>query len=119
MTRRRLPRRPQADRQRSRSIARTPSSRAHPLRALVTVLLSHGLRKVEALGLTWADLHLDAAPATLTVRRALKKGGLVGGLLDAPKTTGSQRAVPCLLRWSTCCAGTQTGIGRIFPRTPA
>ena len=59
--------------------------------ALVTILLALGLRKGEALGLTWADIDLD--DATLTVNRALKKDGRGGVYTDEPKTSGSRRRI--------------------------
>lgn len=61
--------------------------------ALVTVLLSLGLRKGEALGVAWSDVDLDSTPATLSVRQALKKAADGSTYLDAPKTTGSHRVV--------------------------
>jgi integrase len=61
--------------------------------ALVNLLLSCGLRKGEALGLSWRDVDLDATPATLTVRRALKKDGRGGLYVDEPKTARSRRTV--------------------------
>jgi integrase len=62
-----------------------------PLEALVTLMLSLGLRKGEALGLQWRDVDLDAG--TLTVRRALKKDGKGGLYTDEPKTAGSSRTI--------------------------
>jgi len=60
---------------------------------LVAVLLATGVRKGEALGLSWTDLDLDATPPTLSVRRSLKKD-LHGGLyVSEPKTTGSRRTI--------------------------
>src|SRR5438552_18130240 len=53
-------------------------------------MLSLGLRRGEALGLSWDDLDLDKG--TLIVRQALKREG--GGLvLGAVKTAGSRRAL--------------------------
>ena len=43
--------------------------RGDRLEALVTVVLARGLRQGEALGLTWADVDLDAG--VLTVRHQL------------------------------------------------
>jgi integrase len=65
----------------------------HPYAPLVVVLLSLGLRKGEALGLTWEDVDLDAVPATLTVRRALHKDAVGGVYLAEPKTAGSRRTL--------------------------
>lgn len=75
--------------------ARTLLTAAHgtEYEALVTVLLSLGLRKGEALGLCWDDLDLDSTPATLTVRQALKKASDGSTYLDEPKTAGSRRVV--------------------------
>jgi len=63
------------------------------IHALVVVLLSLGLRKGEALALSWADLDLDARPGLLTVRRALKKDASGAVYADEPKTKGSRRTV--------------------------
>ena len=63
------------------------------LHALVTVLLSLGLRKGEALALSWGDVDLDASPASLHVRLALKKAANGAAYLDEPKTNGSRRTV--------------------------
>lgn len=64
----------------------------HEYEALVPTLLSLGLRKGEALGLSWRDVELDT-PARLQVRRALKKDGRGGLYLDEPKTSRSRRAL--------------------------
>jgi integrase len=61
--------------------------------ALVVVLLSLGLRKGEALALSWTDLDLDGTPPTLTVRRSLKKAADGSVYADEPKTTGSRRTI--------------------------
>lgn len=63
----------------------------HEYEALVPTLLSLGLRKGEALGMSWRDVDLDAA--RLTVARALKKDGRGGLYLDEPKTARSRRTV--------------------------
>jgi integrase len=75
--------------------ARTVLSAAqgHEYGALLTVLLSTGLRRGEALGLTWPALDLDSTPATLTVARSLKIAADHTTYLDQPKTTGSRRRV--------------------------
>lgn len=62
-----------------------------PLALPVMVALATGLRQGELLGLTWADLDLDAA--TLTVRRQLQRRA--GAYVRvAPKTARSRRTVP-------------------------
>jgi integrase len=61
--------------------------------ALVVVMLSTGLRKGEALALSWSDLNLEVSPAVLSVRRALKKKAIGGTYLDEPKTAGSRRTI--------------------------
>lgn len=61
--------------------------------ALVSVLLSLGLRKGEALALSWVDIDLDASPAALTVRRSLKKAAAGVVYVDEPKTRGSKRTI--------------------------
>ena len=66
---------------------------AYPWEALVTVLLSLGVRKGEALGLAWSDIALDGSPATLSVRRGLKIDDRGGLYLDEPKTPGSRRTI--------------------------
>jgi integrase len=65
----------------------------HEHEALVPTLLSLGLRKGEALGLSWRDVDLDGSPARVSVRRALKKDGRGGLYLDEPKTARSKRTI--------------------------
>jgi integrase len=64
--------------------------------AAITLGLALGLRRGELLGLMWDDLELDDVPATLTIRRALKKrpGGSDYLVLEEPKTRGSRRTIP-------------------------
>ena len=69
------------------------SAREYPYEALVAVLLSTGVRKGEALGLSWADLNLDATPLTLSVQRSLKKDLRGAVYVSEPKTTGSRRTI--------------------------
>lgn len=66
---------------------------SYPYEALVTVLVSLGLRRGEALALSWSDTALDGAPATVTVRRALKKGERGALYVAEPKTAGSRRTI--------------------------
>ncbi|CAN5787434.1 site-specific integrase [soil metagenome] len=65
----------------------------YPYAALVTVLLSLGVRKGEALGLSWSDVNLDGSPATVTIRRGLKIDARGGLYVDEPKTPGSRRTI--------------------------
>lgn len=67
--------------------------------ALVTVALTLGLRKGEALALKWSDVDLDAG--TLTVNGTLKRrvgarSGVEGSglIIDAPKTEAGRRTIP-------------------------
>lgn len=69
------------------------AAQGHEYEALVYVLLSLGLRKGEALGLSWADIDLDGAPPKLSVRRALKKDSRDRTYLDTPKTARSRRTI--------------------------
>jgi integrase len=61
--------------------------------ALLTVLLATGLRKGEALALTWPALDLDSTPATLTVSQSLKIAADHSTYIDDPKTSGSRRRI--------------------------
>lgn len=62
------------------------------LEAAYTVALSLGLRRGELLGLTWADVTLDATPPRLVATRTsrVRPAGLV---LAETKTAGSRRTV--------------------------
>lgn len=64
---------------------------AHRWRALWLTYLALGLRKGEALGLTWPDVDLDAG--LLTVRQSLRRHA--GQLVDGPvKTPASGATIP-------------------------
>ncbi|MFC5175592.1 tyrosine-type recombinase/integrase [Nocardioides taihuensis] len=66
-------------------------SRGHRLYALIVVLALLGIRRSEALGLTWADVDLDAG--WLQVRRGLQR--VDGRLVAMPtKTARSRRTIP-------------------------
>lgn len=69
------------------------AAQGHEYEALVYVLLSLGLRRGEALGLSWADVDLDSAAPKLTVRRALKRDAKDRTYLDEPKTARSRRTI--------------------------
>ncbi len=60
----------------------------HRWRALWLTYLALGLRKGEALGLTWPDLDLDAG--LVTIRQSLRRRG--GQLVDGPVKTESSGA---------------------------
>ena len=66
----------------------------HRLGAAWVTQLGLGLRRGELLGLSWADLKLDATPPTLTVNRALKRLSGVGLILSDTKTRQSRRTLP-------------------------
>lgn len=66
---------------------------AHPLGLFFKLVLDCGLRKGEALALTWADIDLEANPARLSVSKAWTGNGKQGHLTQ-PKTRGSRRVVP-------------------------
>ena len=67
------------------------AAQGHEYGALLVVLLSLGLRKGEALGLSWSDLELDGTPPTLTVTKSVKKTATGSLYIDDPKTPGSVR----------------------------
>lgn len=76
---------------------------------VMTLMLGLGLRREEALGLSWPDIDLDASPPKVTIHRTLVEiKGPGGGLLweHATKTRSSGRTIPlppfvvdCLRRW--------------------
>jgi integrase len=57
-----------------------------------TIAVTTGLRLGELLGLAWSDI--DAAGATLTVRRSLARDADGGWSLAEPKTNRSRRTIP-------------------------
>lgn len=63
------------------------------MEAAYVVALTLGLRRGELLGLTWADVDLDADKPTLTVVRSLKRLPGVGLELSDTKTKGSKRRI--------------------------
>jgi integrase len=63
------------------------------LEAAYVVALTLGLRRGELLGLTWADLDLDAEKPTLTVLRSLKRTPGRGLEVSETKTKGSRRRI--------------------------
>lgn len=63
----------------------------HPLGAFYTVVLGLGLRRSEALGLTWGAVNLDRG--TLTVSQQLQVSGRKA-VIDEPKSRSSRRTVP-------------------------
>lgn len=62
---------------------------AEHYRPLVMALYGTGLRLGEATALQVRDIHLEHAPATLTVARAWKRDGVLG----APKTKAGRRTI--------------------------
>jgi integrase len=85
--------------------------------ALVTLLVSTGLRIAEALGLKWADVTLDAPVPKLNVRTTLHR---VNGeyVLEPPKSPASVRTVPipplavrALTRWQAIQKAEQALVG--------
>lgn len=105
--------------------------------ALLTLLISTGMRKGEALGLRWIDV--DSAARTVRIRRMLsrapKRAGAGGGLYlaESTKTSGSDRvveideiALSALRRWKVVqaeerlalAAGMRWGFAYLEPSQP-
>ncbi|GEM85954.1 tyrosine-type recombinase/integrase [Meiothermus granaticius] len=67
----------------------------HPMGMLFRLMLDTGLRKGEALALTWADLDLEAHPPRLSVGKSWSNlKGVRGGIMTKPKSRTSKRVVP-------------------------
>lgn len=60
----------------------------------VMLCLYAGLRREEALGLAWADVHLDGAYPFIDVTHAVHFEGARGVRTDALKTTSARRRIP-------------------------
>lgn len=68
---------------------------AHPMGLLFRLMLDTGLRKGEALALTWGDLDLEASPPRLSVTKAwTSSGNSSRGFMTTPKTRNARRVVP-------------------------
>lgn len=67
--------------------------KTEPLRALIHLAISSGLRRGELLGLTWNDLDLDAEHATVRVARTIDRETGIGLVIGSPKTKKSLRTV--------------------------
>lgn len=96
---------PRLDRDEARSLtveqamALLAESSNHRLHAALVVMLALGLRRGEALGLSWQDVDLDASPPVVRVRRQLQRVPRRGQQLVGLKTPKSRRDVvaPALL----------------------
>ena len=72
------------------------------LEALYVIAVTVGLRKGEALALTWNDVDLDAAE--VTVRGTLRRIPGRGIVVNAPKSERGARTVALPPMWSMLCA---------------
>ncbi len=64
-----------------------------PLRALVHLAVTSGLRRGELLGLTWDDLDLKSKNPTLRVVRTISRETGKGLVIGSPKTKASRRTI--------------------------
>jgi Site-specific recombinase XerC len=86
--------RPVSDRMLSPSqVADAATAMPARYRALVLMAAWSGLRQGELLALTRADLDLDATPARVTVRKAVRRTDAGEVRVDVPKTASSMREV--------------------------
>lgn len=67
---------------------------AHPMGLFFRLVPDTGLRKGEALALTWADIDLEASPAKLSVSKSWSNDGKKAGVMTTPKSRRSKRLVP-------------------------
>lgn len=75
--------------------ALTEASNLHSMGMLFRLMLDTGLRKGEALALTWADLDFGAKPPRLSVSKAWSNlKGVRSGITTKPKSKRSRRVVP-------------------------
>lgn len=95
------------------------------MEAAYVVALTLGLRRGELLGLTWADVDLDAERPTLTVVRSLKRTPGRGLEASETKTKGSRRrihlpapTVAALKRHRVRIAEERLLLGPDWPATP-
>lgn len=66
----------------------------HPLRAVWTLELRHGIRPGEALALTWRDITLEGELKTLRIDKTLnERSGSVAKAVGTPKTEASVREI--------------------------
>ena len=70
-------------------------------RALVLAAAWSGLRQGGLMALTRSDLDLDSAPATVRVRRSIRRSEYGTVRTDLPKTAASIRAVSLPAAWPT------------------
>lgn len=66
----------------------------HPMGLFFRQVLDTGLRKGEALALTWRDINLESKPAKLVVSKSWSSDGKAAGMMTTPKSRRSKRVVP-------------------------